>query len=278
MTFSSSVASAAGDLVSSSASVPSKDTNSFGTSGTVGFFAGQACRPSARLDGTGSGCSGSNTALHFGHMIGSLLRSKNLAPQLLQRRFAPSSGFVTSNFLCGRNGRNGNYRHPGRPADFYVAAIPESRDQPSDITSCAGEQASRYLAIAAASISARARWQARRRAGLARPLAALRPRPSPRRALAVVERRAILDLLRAPRFADQGTRRGNRTECLGGSGPIPAIAALFQQPTKLVAFQSCTGDMPRSRVSKAALVPAAGIRLSAMAFDRPRAFILNGEQ
>ena len=43
----------------------------------------------------------------------------------------------------------------------------------------------------------------RRRAGLARPLAALRPRPSPRRALAVVERRAILDLLRAPRFADQ---------------------------------------------------------------------------
>src|ERR1700694_4519652 len=43
----------------------------------------------------------------------------------------------------------------------------------------------------------------RRRAGLARPLAALRPRPSPRRALAVVERRAMLDLLRAPRFADQ---------------------------------------------------------------------------
>ena len=43
----------------------------------------------------------------------------------------------------------------------------------------------------------------RRRAGLARPLAALRPRPRPRRALAVVERRAILDLLRAPRFADQ---------------------------------------------------------------------------
>src|SRR5271154_7205882 len=43
----------------------------------------------------------------------------------------------------------------------------------------------------------------RKRCGLARPLAALRPRPSPRRALAVVERRAILDLLRAPRFADQ---------------------------------------------------------------------------
>ena len=43
----------------------------------------------------------------------------------------------------------------------------------------------------------------RRRTGLARPLAALRPRPSPQRALAVVERRAILDLLRAPRFADQ---------------------------------------------------------------------------
>src|ERR1700689_4473227 len=43
----------------------------------------------------------------------------------------------------------------------------------------------------------------RRRAGLALPLAALRPGPSPRRALAVVERRAILDLLRAPRFADQ---------------------------------------------------------------------------
>ena len=46
----------------------------------------------------------------------------------------------------------------------------------------------------------------RRRTGLARPLAALRPRPSPRRTLAVVERRAILDLLRAPRFADQAPR------------------------------------------------------------------------
>ena len=43
----------------------------------------------------------------------------------------------------------------------------------------------------------------RRRARLARPAAVHRPRPSPRRALAVAERRAVLDLLRAPRFADQ---------------------------------------------------------------------------
>jgi transposase InsO family protein len=43
----------------------------------------------------------------------------------------------------------------------------------------------------------------RRRAGLARPLAAPRARSKPPRALAVVERRAVLDLLRAPRFADQ---------------------------------------------------------------------------
>src|SRR6202050_1904380 len=52
------------------------------------------------------------------------------------------------------------------------------------------------LTVSLASVSGR-------RTGWARPLAALRPRPSPRRTLAVVERRAILDLLRAPRFADQ---------------------------------------------------------------------------
>ena len=43
----------------------------------------------------------------------------------------------------------------------------------------------------------------RRRAGLVRPRVMRRPRPRPRRALAVVERQAVLDLLRAPRFADQ---------------------------------------------------------------------------
>ena len=43
----------------------------------------------------------------------------------------------------------------------------------------------------------------RQRARLARPLTARRPRPSPPRALAVVERRRVLELLRAPRFADQ---------------------------------------------------------------------------
>ena len=43
----------------------------------------------------------------------------------------------------------------------------------------------------------------RQRAGLVRPRVVRRPRPSPRRALAVVERQAVLDLLRAPRFADQ---------------------------------------------------------------------------
>jgi hypothetical protein len=35
-------------------------------------------------------------ARHFGQMIGSVLRSKNFASQLLQRRLVPSSGFVTS--------------------------------------------------------------------------------------------------------------------------------------------------------------------------------------
>jgi putative transposase len=43
----------------------------------------------------------------------------------------------------------------------------------------------------------------RRRAHLTWPPAVRRPRPSPRRALAVVERQNVLDLLRAPRFADQ---------------------------------------------------------------------------
>lgn len=43
----------------------------------------------------------------------------------------------------------------------------------------------------------------RQRARLAQPSAAPRPRPSPRRALAVAERRAVLELLCAPRFADQ---------------------------------------------------------------------------
>jgi len=43
----------------------------------------------------------------------------------------------------------------------------------------------------------------RQRAERARPLAAPRPRPSPQRSLAVSERRTVLELLRAPRFADQ---------------------------------------------------------------------------
>jgi putative transposase len=43
----------------------------------------------------------------------------------------------------------------------------------------------------------------RQRARLARPLAVRCPRPSPQRALTIVERQTVLDLLRAPRFADQ---------------------------------------------------------------------------
>jgi hypothetical protein len=43
----------------------------------------------------------------------------------------------------------------------------------------------------------------RQRARLARPAAVRRPRPSPQRALAVVERQTVLDLLRTSRFADQ---------------------------------------------------------------------------
>ena len=43
----------------------------------------------------------------------------------------------------------------------------------------------------------------RQRARLARPSAVHRPRPSPRRALAIAERQTVLDLLRAPRFVDQ---------------------------------------------------------------------------
>jgi transposase len=43
----------------------------------------------------------------------------------------------------------------------------------------------------------------RQRAALIRPPAAPRRRPSPPRSLAVAERQAVLDLLRAPRFADQ---------------------------------------------------------------------------
>ena len=42
-----------------------------------------------------------------------------------------------------------------------------------------------------------------RRADLARPPAEHRARPSPRRALSAVERRAVLDVLHSPRFADQ---------------------------------------------------------------------------
>jgi hypothetical protein len=36
------------------------------------------------------------TVLHFGQTIGSRLRSKNAAPQLRHRRFAPSSAFATA--------------------------------------------------------------------------------------------------------------------------------------------------------------------------------------
>ena len=43
----------------------------------------------------------------------------------------------------------------------------------------------------------------RQRVRLARPLAVRCPRPSPQRALTVVERQTVLDLLRAPRFSDQ---------------------------------------------------------------------------
>src|SRR5450759_916169 len=43
----------------------------------------------------------------------------------------------------------------------------------------------------------------RLRAHLAQPLNMRRTRPSPQRALSVVERHTVLDLLRAPRFADQ---------------------------------------------------------------------------
>jgi putative transposase len=43
----------------------------------------------------------------------------------------------------------------------------------------------------------------RRRWHLARPLAMPRPRPQPRRALGAAERQTVLDLLHAPRFADQ---------------------------------------------------------------------------
>ena len=43
----------------------------------------------------------------------------------------------------------------------------------------------------------------RQRAERIRPLAAPRPRPSPQRSLAVSERRTVLELLHAPRFADQ---------------------------------------------------------------------------
>jgi transposase InsO family protein len=43
----------------------------------------------------------------------------------------------------------------------------------------------------------------RQRARLARPPTVRQPRPKPQRALAAVERQIVLDLLRAPRFADQ---------------------------------------------------------------------------
>jgi putative transposase len=43
----------------------------------------------------------------------------------------------------------------------------------------------------------------RQRADLVRPAIVRRPRPSPRRSLGVLERQTVLDLLRAPRFADQ---------------------------------------------------------------------------
>src|SRR6516165_10753705 len=80
---STSSTSAVGDLVSSSAFVPSRGITSFGT--FVTLCGGQACRPGTRRDGTGSGCGGENTAKHFGQTIGSVLRSKNFVLQLLQR-------------------------------------------------------------------------------------------------------------------------------------------------------------------------------------------------
>jgi len=43
----------------------------------------------------------------------------------------------------------------------------------------------------------------RQRGRLARPRSVPRPRPKPRRALGAIEHQIVLDLLRAPRFADQ---------------------------------------------------------------------------
>ena len=58
----------------------------------------------------------------------------------------------------------------------------------------------------------------RRRAGLARPLAALRPRPSPRRALAVVERQPYSTFCARRVFRRPGTRRGLRHPARRGCG------------------------------------------------------------
>jgi hypothetical protein len=40
--------------------------------------------------------------MHFGQTIGFLLRSKNFVSQAVQRRFVPSSVFVTSDILARR--------------------------------------------------------------------------------------------------------------------------------------------------------------------------------
>ena len=71
-----------------------RDELGAGTGSTLGFIvvdSGCADAAAARVRGRATW----KVAPHFGQMIGSLFRSKNLAPQLWHWRLLPSSGLAT---------------------------------------------------------------------------------------------------------------------------------------------------------------------------------------
>ena len=105
----------------------------------------------------------------------------------------------------------------------------------------------------------------RRRARLATPPATRRPRPRPARALSVPQQQAVLDLLHAPRFADQAPAEiyaclldegvyhcSIRTmyRLLGQNGEIRERRAqlrhpAYQKPEALVGFRDDGAGWPR---------------------------------
>src|SRR5215204_2620732 len=102
--------------------------------------------------------------------------------------------------------RRGDHRHPKKscgPAGYSVGDAPRQRRRAMMDAVVALAPASGLTAGACTALNVSRASVYRRRADLARPPAVRRPRSSPRRALATVERQAVLEVLRTVRFADQ---------------------------------------------------------------------------